>query len=153
VAITLGLDIFARFLPLDDLTFRAWEAATRYHAPCAPFRANIRYENDSSYGDLAAMGNLRQYRQYRREKFSTDAFGFRRNSNRSPAATYDVVVGDSMIVGSGVNDEETLSARLEQHLGVGVYNGGGAEYPPTLESILRIIDRLRRTNGTVLYQY
>jgi hypothetical protein len=148
------LDIFARFLPLDNLSFRAWEASTRYHVPCAPFRANVRYENDFSYGDLAAMGNLPQYRQYRREKFSTDGFGFRRNSDRSSAAAYDVLfIGDSLIVGSGVNDEETLPARLEQHLGVGVYNGGGALYPPTLESILRLIGRLRRTNGTVLYEY
>ena len=71
------LDLGLRFIPVEPLTFRAWEALTRYRPPGAAFEPNRHYENDRAYGDIAAMGNLPEVRQYRREVFSTDAFGFR----------------------------------------------------------------------------
>ena len=155
IGIIFVIDVAARLFPLDSLSFRAWEAVVRYHLPCSPFRANVHYVNDSSYGDLAAMGNLPEYRQYRREIFSTDSFGFRLNSNvPGPPLKYDaILVGDSMIAGSALNNHETLSARLEQHLRKGVYNGGGGEYPPTLGPILSLSRRLNLMKGTVLYEY
>ena len=150
------LDGAARFFPLDRLSFRAWEALVRYHAPCGPFRANASYENALSYGGLASMGNMPQYRQYRQEIFSTDGFGFRRNSNLMalPSKYEAVLVGDSFAVGSGVNDHETLAAKLEQRLGAGVYNGGDTDpTPPKLDHILSLARRLNITEGTVLYEY
>jgi hypothetical protein len=156
IAVAFLVDFTARFIPLDWLSFRAWEALARYHAPCGPFRANALYENPLSYGDLTSLGNLPRYRQYRQEIFSTDSFGFRRNSHLKPApAKYDIlVVGDSFMVGTGVNDDETLSAKLEQHLGVGVYNGAaGFEAYATLNDILSLARRLNIAKGTVLYEY
>jgi hypothetical protein len=155
IVIVFVLDVAARFFPLDQLSFRAWEPAVRYHLPCSPFRANFHYVNDLSYGDLAAMGNLPQYRHYRETIFSTDAFGFRRNSDVTGSLVkyYALLVGDSMIAGSALNDDETLPARLEHHLGRGVYNGGGLDYPPTLDQILYLVRRLNLTGGTILYEY
>ena len=155
MTVVVILNVAARFMPLDWLSFRAWEALVRYHAPCGPFRANAFYENPHSYGDLASLGNLPQYRQYRREIFFTDGFGFRRNSNlKTPPSRYEVLlVGDSFVVGTGVNDDETLAAKLEQSLGVGVYNGGTGLKPATLDNILPVAQRLNITKGTVLYEY
>jgi hypothetical protein len=156
LAIAFAVDFSARFISLDWLSFRAWEALARYHAPCGPFRANAFYENPLSYGDLAALGNLPQYRQYRREIFSTDTFGFRRNSLlKPPPEKADIlVVGDSFIVGTGVNDDETLSAKLERSLGFGVYNGGGHDTDrQDLDYILALAHRLNIRKGTVIYEY
>ena len=156
IAIIFIVDVAARFFPLDWFSFRAWETLARYHAACAPFRANAHYENPLSYGDLTALGNLPRYRQYRQEIFSTDAFGFRRNSGvNSPAQKFDIlVVGDSFMVGAGVNDDETLPAALERHLGVGVYNGAaGFDVHATLNDILFLAQRLNIVRGTVLYEY
>ena len=71
------LDIASRFVSIDPLTFRAWEAVSRYRPAGAAFEPNRRYRNARSYGDLTAMGNLPGLRQYRTEVFTTDALGFR----------------------------------------------------------------------------
>src|SRR4051794_37637939 len=141
IMIAFVLDVCARFLPLDWFTFRAWEAITRYRAPCGPFRSDASYHENKTYGDLAALGNLAQYRQYRREVFTTDHFGYRRNGSESrPNSTHRVIVlGDSMAVGVGVSDHQTLAARLEQRSGIGVYNGASpGDEGPTLGQILDI---------------
>jgi hypothetical protein len=156
IAVAFLVDFTARFIPLDWLSFRAWEALRRYHAPCGPFRADAYYENAFSYGDLASLGNLPQYRQYRREIFSTDGFGFRRNSRvmGSPSQYGALLVGDSIAVGTGLNDDETLAAELERYFGNGVYNGAGPESDPQgLDHILTLARRLKLTKGTVFYEY
>ena len=154
IAIAFVLDILSRFIVLDWVSFRAWEALFRDHVPCGSFRANAHYENTLSYGDLSAMGNMPQYREYRKEVFSTDAFGFRMNSNTASPQKYGaLLVGDSMAVGSGVSDNETLSARLEQHLVTGVYNAASSDHdPPTLDRILSLARRLNIVKGTVFYE-
>src|SRR2546425_9520291 len=75
VAVCL-VDIALRFVSIDPLTFRAWEALRRYRPLRAAFEPNRQYYNGQSYGDLAVMGNLRALRQYRTEVFTTDALGF-----------------------------------------------------------------------------
>ena len=157
IAIVFALDFGARFISLDWLSFRAWEALARYRAPCGPFRANAFYQNPLSYGDLAALGNLPQYRQYRSEFFSTDSFGFRKNAPLKPSIAEKVqilVVGDSFIVGTGLNDDETLPATLEESLGFEVYNGGGHDTDRLgLDYILALARRLNMRRGTVVYEY
>jgi hypothetical protein len=81
IMVVFILDVSARFVPLDWFTFRAWEAMTRYRAPCGPFRSDASYDGKKTYGDLAAMGNLVLYRQYHREVFTTDSYGYRRNES------------------------------------------------------------------------
>ena len=156
IAILFLVDFSARFFSIDALAFRGWEALVRYRAPCGPFRANAVYNNPASYGDLSVLGNLPQYRIYHQEIFTTDARGFRRNSRwGEPNQDYKVILlGDSMSVGSSVNDEETLAARLQAELGVGVYNGGTpGQMTLDIPAILQLARSLNMTEGTVIYQY
>lgn len=149
------LDFAARFFSIDALTFRSWEALIRFPAPCGLFRAAARYDNRSSYGDLAAVANLPRYRQYRHEIFSTDALGFRRNPkhDNAPFDARVMTVGDSFVFGLGLNDEQTLAARLEDSLGITVYNGAAGTQPATLAEILRVARLLKLKQATILYQY
>lgn len=157
LAIALLLTTAMRFVPLDHLSFRPWEAMLHFRGPCGPFRSDASYANEKSYGDLAAIGNLPGARQYRREVFTTDGYGYRRNQH-SPGAvdrSYRVLLlGDSMAVGSGVSDEQALSAQLEQRLGTGVYNAAspGNAYMNAAQT-LSLARRLGFVNGTVVFQY
>lgn len=157
LAAALLLTTTMRFVPLDHLSFRPWEAMLHFRGPCGPFRSDASYTNERAYGDLAAMGNLPSARQYRREVFTTDSYGYRRNQQSQQAVdrSYRVLLlGDSMAVGSGVSDEQALSAQLEQRLGAGVYNAAspGNAYMNAAQT-LALARRLRLFNGTVVYQY
>ncbi len=144
----LALDGVLRFTSIDPLTFRAWEALKRFRPPGAAFEPERRYRNPRSYGDLAAMANLPALREYRAETFSTDALGFRNAPLRSVAS---IAAGDSFTVGSGVNDDETLAARLSQRLGCGIYNAGGIDVDP--DRIRALARRLGIAGGLVIYEY
>src|SRR5260370_12306593 len=131
------LDLALRFMPIDPLTFRGWEALLRYRAPGASFEPNRRYSNARSYGDLAAYGNLPGLRQYRTEVFTTDALGFRNLPHVRDEEISAILAGDSFVVGSGVSDDETLSSRLIERGGCVVYNAGtdqGAVVPDEIVS-------------------
>ena len=119
-------DIGLRLERVDPLTFRAWEALTTYRPPGAPFERNRRYYNARSYGDLAAMGNLPALRQYRPEAFTTDPLGFRNPGDVASGPVAAIVVGDSFAVGSAVNDDENLTARLSALMGCRLYNAGAS---------------------------
>ena len=144
-------DVGMRLPRVDPWSFRGWEALSAYRSPAAPFEANRRYDKPDSYGDLAAMGNLPELRQYRPELFTTDALGFRNRADarsRPPAA---IVVGDSFVVGSGVSDDETVTSRLSALLGCPVYNSGGIDPDP--DRILALARKLGLTRGMVVHQY
>lgn len=147
------LDAVFRFVPLEWLTFRAWEAVRRYPAPDAPFRRNVHYVNEKAYGDLANMGNLPGYRQYRKEVFSTDASGFRQNSPKEATSlpVKAILLGDSFGVGSGVNDDETLSADLERELHFGIYNAAGMDF--SFSHIVNLTRRLDLKEGFVIFEF
>jgi len=147
------LDLGLRFIPVEPLTFRAWEALTRYRPPGAAFEPNRHYENDRAYGDIAAMGNLPEVRQYRREVFSTDAFGFRNAVHVATAAVSTILIGDSFAVGSGVSDDETLSAQLTALSGCPVYNAASEEPNPDPDRIVSMARRLGMPRGLVIHLY
>jgi hypothetical protein len=149
---TLTTDVALRFIPPERIAFRAWEPAGIFATAEGWFAPNFRYENDRSYGDLPNLGNLPRFRQYRREVFSTDEFGYRNppsgGSNDMPAA---IVVGDSFAVGAGVSDWDTLSGQLMSRLpGRRVYNGGsgGAQWKLTND----LIQRLHMRDGLVIWE-
>lgn len=138
VAVCL-VDLALRFVSIDPLTFRAWEALRRYRPPGAAFEPNRRYYNPRSYGDLASIGNHPELRRYRTEVFTTDALGFRNPPHLLDAEVDAILVGDSFVVGSGVNDDETLSSRLSELGGCAVYNAGEgpAADPERIQAIAR----------------
>jgi len=144
-------DVGMRLERVDPWTFRAWEALSAYRSPAAPFEANRRFEKTDSYGDLAALGNMPELRQYRSEVFTTDALGFRNPPgawSRPPAA---IVVGDSFVVGSGVSDDETVTSRLGALLGCPVYNAGGIDPDP--DRLLALARKLNLDRGLVIHQF
>jgi hypothetical protein len=113
-----------RFLPVDPLTFRAWEVLTRDRPPGMAFEPNRRYYNARASGDLAALGNVPTLRQHRPEQFTTDALGFRNPPSILTEEISAILAGDSFAVGSGVSDDETLSSQLSALTGCVVYNAG-----------------------------
>jgi hypothetical protein len=142
-------DAGARVLPIDPLTFRAWEALSRYRPPGTAFEPNRRYVRDRSYGDAAAMGNLSDLRQYRREAFTTDARGFRNAAAAHEDGIDAILAGDSFAVGSGVTDDATLSVMLSRALRCEVYNAGGM--PPDPDRLRALAQDLGLTSGLVVH--
>jgi hypothetical protein len=151
LALVVVADVALRFVSVDPLTFRAWEALSRFRPPGAPFEPNRQYYRQQSYGDAASMGNLPEAREYHAERFTTDARGFRNVSTFSSAAPAVIVTGDSFAVGSGVSDDETLSSTLGRILGCDVYNAGGVDVEP--ERLLPLVNQLGMHRGLVLYVY
>ena len=144
-------DAGLRVLPVDPFTFRAWEALKRYRPPGAAFEPSRRYHNPRSYGDLAAMGNVPELREYRAETFTTDVLGFRNAGDpwRPPVAA--IVVGDSFAVGAGLNDDEDLSSGLSRFPGCRFYNAGGIDPDP--DRILALARRLGIRSGLVIHEH
>jgi len=149
---TLIVDVALRFIPPGLGYFRAWEAASLFASAEGSFAPNFHYDNARTYGDLSNFGNLPRFRQYHREVFTTDEFGFRNapggGSGKMPAA---IVVGDSFAVGSGVSDGDTLSAQLTSRLADRrVYNG--ASDRPNWHMTSELIQRLHMRGGLVIWE-
>ncbi len=148
---TFLLDVALRFLPPGQVFFRAWEDATRFATAEGPFAPNFHFESDRAYGDLSSLGNLPRLRQYRREVFTTDEFGFRNppgeGAGEVPAA---ILVGDSFAVGSGVSDGDTLSAQLSRLSNRRAYSGASprAHWKMTRE----LINRFHMRGGLVIWE-
>jgi hypothetical protein len=151
LVITGLADVGLRFLPLDRLSFRAWEAI-RVGGEDGPFRPNQRYENARAYGDLANMGNLRELREYHAEVVVTDAAGYRNPSGLGERGEARVVVtGTSFTAGTEVGEDENLAARLTARLGVPVYNAALAD--PDLTTLRGIARRVGAMPGVLVFEY
>jgi hypothetical protein len=97
------------------------------------------------------MGNLRHLAQYHPETFTTDAYGFRNVWLGSRAPFGVILAGDSFAVGSGVSDDETLSATLSTLIGCGVYNAAGTEFDP--DRLRALARKLDVQQGLVIHEY
>jgi hypothetical protein len=140
----LVVDLGSRFVPYERVSFRAFEALTRDGGEGlgGPFARNAKYSNDKAYGDLSSMGNATDLRQYRTEVVTTDDWGFRNAPNQASQELGAVLFGSSFAAGSGLSDDQTLSARLEQILGAPVYNAADSDLGNEHE-LDRLISRLR----------
>lgn len=120
-------DLVLRALPPDRYSFRVWEAMRTRWEP-SPFRHGARYHRDDVYGNLAALGNLPEHRDYRAQTFTTDELGYHNAPDLlragAPAA---VLFGTSQSAGAEVNDGETLSAQLTAHTQRLVYNAAAGD--------------------------
>jgi len=147
------LDIALRFVPLDPLTFRAWEAMLRrYPNAVGPFTPSKHYHRDNSYGGVANIGNLPAERRYRTVDFTTDAFGFHNPPSPIQTDSIGIVVGDSFAVGSELPEHETLSAQLSRRFGGYFYNAG-APQPLHLSSLRAAAQRIGLHRGLVIYEF
>jgi hypothetical protein len=153
LALALLADGLSRFLSLDHFTIRAWEAMTRnaFTEGGVPLEPSKHFEKDRSYGDLAAMSNRPELREYHREVFTTDRFGYRNPDTFSRANPPDaLLIGTSFSVGCGVSDDQNLAVRLGARTGQRVYNGAGS--PPSPEQANAIAGRFGMKKGTVFYE-
>ncbi len=118
----LGLRLFW----LDQQYYRSHD---RFMERSTDLRGRYRYtplvdSERTIYGDLAAIGELPSERVYRRERFVTDARGFR-NERESAAQKVDILIlGDSFAVGADTTQEETWPPILRDEGQWGVYNLG-----------------------------
>src|SRR3954469_5014049 len=130
VLLVIGVvEVALRLLPAETFSYRAWEAVSVDAVPGAPFGPLHTYNNPTTYGDLAALGNLTDAREYRSERFTTDRLGYRNPPALADGAPIDaILLGTSFSVGAGMSDEDTLVAQLSRQSGQTVYNGSGAEY-------------------------
>jgi hypothetical protein len=149
----LALDLVLRLIPLDPLTFRAWEAMLR-HWPNAvgPFIPNKHYHREDSYGGVASIGNLPALREYRVADFATDAYGFPNPPALVQTEPVGIVVGDSFAVGSELPENETLSAQLSRRCGEYFYNAGSPQ-PLRLRSLEAVAQRLHLQRGAVIFEF
>ncbi len=86
------------------------------------------------HGDLAHTNALPGLRRPTTTRFTTDAAGFRNPTlNRLPRV---VVLGDSFVMGHGLDDAETISAQLTEVLGEPVYNQGSYDGASAAEYLL-----------------
>jgi SGNH hydrolase-like domain, acetyltransferase AlgX len=147
------LDLVLRFIPLDPLTFRAWEAMLRrYPNAVGPFIPNKHYHRDDSYGGIAGIGNLPALRHYHSVDFTTDAFGFHNPPAPAQANPAGIVIGDSFAVGSELPEDEALSAQLTERFGGYFYNAG-APQPLHLRSLEAVAQRLDIHHGLVVFEF
>jgi len=147
------VDLALRFVSIDPLTFRAWEAVTRYRPSGVAFEPNRRYYNERAYGNVAASANLRDLRQYRTEVFTTDALGFRNAAHLPDAEVSAILVGDSFAVGAGANDNETLASQLSRLGDCAVYNAGSEAWGVVPDRILAVARRLHLRSHLVIRLY
>lgn len=147
------LDLCLRFVPLDPLTFRAWEAVLRHYPNAVgPFTPNKHYHRAESYGGVASIGNLPALRHYHAVDFTTDAYGFHNSPAPPQNHPIGVVLGDSFAVGSELSEDQTLSAQLTQRFGGYFYNAG-APQPLHLRSLQAVLQRLQLHHGLVVFEF
>jgi hypothetical protein len=104
------------FLPINAFTFRAWETlgVANLHLP-GPF-----YPNQDL--DMMSAGDQQPRIKTKRVRFITDKYGFRNRPERSDLNHDIVVIGDSNIAGSHIDQENTISEVLERKCNCSVYN-------------------------------
>jgi SGNH hydrolase-like domain, acetyltransferase AlgX len=147
------IDLFLRFVPLDPLAFRAWEAMLRkYPTAVGPFIPNKHYHRENSYGGVASIGNLPAFRHYHAADFTTDSSGFHNPPALSQPNPLGIVVGDSFAVGSELPEADSLSAQLTQRYGAYFYNAG-APQPLHLRSLEAVAKRIELHRGVVVFEF
>jgi len=147
------LDLVLRFVPLDPLTFRAWEAMLRrYPNAVGSFTPNKHYHRDNSYGGIAGIGNLPALRHYHAVDFTTDSDGFHNPPSLSQTNPFGIVIGDSFAVGSELPEDQSLSAQLTQRFGGYFYNAS-APQPLHLRSLESVAQRIGLHRGIVIFEF
>jgi hypothetical protein len=115
------LELFV--LPIDFFTFRVWEAALAvpYRYPGA-YYPNLHLKKAREFGDHYREGDPGKVQSKPVEWF-TDAYGYRNRPEMERKSSYDaVVLGDSNIVGSFLDQKDTLTEVMSARSGKTVYS-------------------------------
>jgi hypothetical protein len=147
----LAADLALRALvPLDRVSYRVWEA-TRTFGAGTPFRPGLRYDRPRVYGNLAALGNQPDLREYHRVVFTSDTLGYHNPPETAGGPVAALLFGSSFAAGTETNDTEGLAAELTRLVGRRVFNAApGDPAPLGVRALARGLG-LRR--GVVIYEY
>jgi len=119
----LVAQVFELFiLPIDYFTFRVWEAAfSPYDRFPGRFYPNLNIYKEKEFGDRYRIGG--DYKQYKPVQWQTDSYGWRNSPEVSNKHAYDIVtLGDSNIVGSFMDQNDTLAEVISRKGQVNAYN-------------------------------
>jgi hypothetical protein len=147
----LVVDLCLRFAPNDwhFVHHRDFVPELGSHQ-IGPFLKDQTYQEAYAYGDLAELGNCAECRAYRPLLVHMDSRGF---PNPPASRYYDaVLVGDSFGVGVQQLPDSTLAAQLSAATGFSVYNASCFGHLLSSELLLRLIDELGLTHGTIFYE-
>src|SRR5205085_2694165 len=103
-----------------------------------------------TYGDLAARAGRSDWREQRRVRFVTDAYGFRNEPSGEAGRPLDLIVlGDSFGAAGGTTQEQTLTSVLARDYGLSVYNLSVAAESPQQEYATLLLEgaRLKTREG------
>lgn len=120
-ALLIALELFV--LPLDTFTFRIWEAAlaSPYRYP-GPFHPNLEVTKSSEFGDFYRLGDPTRVGS-KPVKWYTDNFGWRNRPEVESKAKYDIVVlGDSNVVGTFLDQRDTIAEALSRRGNLTAYS-------------------------------
>jgi hypothetical protein len=150
---TTLVDLIMRLVLGNTLYYRPNEMFI-HRWPAMPlvsrYTPGVSYEGDT-FGDLAAMSGVEDFREYRRVTFKVDSFGFR-NEKTSEQLSFDILVlGDSFGVGNGVTQEKTWASLLADQYGLVTYNLS-TPGSPWVEFVNLALEseRLRTHEGTIV---
>src|ERR1700690_4300955 len=145
-------DVVMRFMPVDLLALRTWEAVWRESdGGLGPFKPNYVLVKGHAYGDLANLGNMASPRDYHDEDFRVDRFGYRNSYPADQPHPGGLLVGGSFAVAAAVPQNMTLTEQLTRLGDVRFYNAGGRN-TQTPDSIHTIASRLDIKSGVVIYE-
>ncbi len=114
----LALEMFV--LPVDFFTFRVWEAALAqpFRYP-GPFYPNLHVIKKKEYGDRYRIG----VHESKSAEWYIDSYGWRNRPEIEKMDHYDIILtGDSNIVGSFLDQKDTLSEVLSRRSNKTVYS-------------------------------
>jgi alginate O-acetyltransferase complex protein AlgJ len=125
-------------LPASTWTYRAWEALRVYNSKLptgfGPFYPNCKLTM-TEQGDLA---HHTRFSISKRVMWETDELGFRNKPNSKDKPIDILLIGDSFIAGTSLDQDETLSEQLKRLSGKNVYQIA----PCRIEEF----DKMRRLN-------
>lgn len=153
----LGAFFLARAALCPLLPCETW-GVSAYH--CATPYLNIPLNRshicvaEKAFGEGARFTNRLDFVSYRSERFTVDERGHRNLPGPQKIQPRVILSGSSFSLGVSLNDEETLSAQLNQLLGPIVYNAAtirGYDDLP-LETLKRISHDMRMSQGWILLE-
>jgi len=113
--LAVAVELFV--LPIDFFTFRVWEALRVEGGSLTPgkFYPNMRVEKE----EVGRYAHHTAYAVKKKVTWITDKYGYRKQNTDKKIDV--VIIGDSFIVGDGLDQDQLLSEQLEERLGIGVY--------------------------------
>lgn len=130
--------------------------AARRPTGLKPFIPSLTIHDEKPVGELAVTANLDPLERRHPVTFTTDEIGFRATPGGVAGRPPRIMVfeGDSFTFGAGLDQSETLPARLAGRLSTGVYNAGRfADEPEEAKQFRWLRDRLGMSRPVVVYAF